>query len=149
MGYDNAALTREIGQALRNAHVIAYPPTGNSSVLVGASPSIEPFSARRPSPPAMTAPDPIAGPSDAPPRLAPADDACGPTCPARFDIDTPPMAHLRMQAAFQASSLDAVAKTVNLGTSSSVDDVSALIWEAFRLGLKGLTVFRAAGRARP
>ncbi len=57
-----------------------------------------------------------------------------------FDIE--PEFHVRMQAAFQESSDSAVSKTVNLPESATADDVREIYRLAFRLRLKGVTVFR-------
>ncbi|WP_459889704.1 vitamin B12-dependent ribonucleotide reductase [Desulfothermus okinawensis] len=56
--------------------------------------------------------------------------------------DIEPMYHLKMQAAFQKYTDNAVSKTVNLPNSSTIDDVRNIYLEAYKLGVKGVTVFR-------
>jgi ribonucleoside-diphosphate reductase alpha chain len=53
-----------------------------------------------------------------------------------------------MQAAFQRYSDSAVSKTINLPADSTTADVATAFRLAYRLGCKGLTVFRTGSRDR-
>ena len=58
-----------------------------------------------------------------------------------------PLSHLKIQSVFQKYVDNAVSKTINLPASATPDDVLSIYREAFRLGLKGTTVFRDKSRA--
>ena len=57
-----------------------------------------------------------------------------------FDIK--PEWHVKMQAAFQKYTDNAVSKTVNMSTQATIDDVGLIYKLAWRLKCKGVTVFR-------
>jgi ribonucleoside-diphosphate reductase alpha chain len=158
------------GERLRNATLLSVAPTGTISIVAGTSGGIEPLFALayRRTHTLGGAPFAELNPVfrtwlesqglDAAPLLAGvlAEGHLGrvPGAPAAARAlfvtatELPPSQHLAVQAAVQRHVDNAVSKTVNLPEDARPDEVAATYLEAWPLGLKGVTVYRAGSRER-
>ena len=157
----------EEGVAMRNAAVTTIAPTGSISIIAGCSSGIEPYYAivfernvldgtrlmdanplfeaaaregkfhsedlmRR-----VAGERSLAGFDDIPDYIK----AIFPTA-----ADIRPEDHIWMQAAFQKACDSSVSKTINMPESATVADVRTAFTLAYRLGCKGVTIYRDNSR---
>ncbi len=135
----------EKGKPMRNATTTPIAPTGSLSIIAECSSGIEPVFAwetvqRRPvGEHRVTHPIYAAWKAANP----------GKPLPGYFvsASDVPPEWHVRMQAAFQKHTHNAVSKTVNLPSSATKEDVEKIYMTAYKQGCKGVTVYRDGSRS--
>lgn len=63
-------------------------------------------------------------------------------------LDISPIWHLRHQVAFQRHTDNAVSKTINLPETATINDVNKIYRQAWKLKLKGITIFRYNSKKR-
>lgn len=147
-----AALPGELRAAIRqhgirNSHLTAIAPTGSISLLAGnVSSGLEPvfdFDYRRNIRDALGVLHQVPV-SDYAWQLFQAQHGhLPPASPVwRRAADIAPLAHLHMQAALQPYVDNSISKTINVAANCDFTAFREIYMEAYRLGLKGCTVFR-------
>ena len=168
--FPNLPYARDPERPRRHATLLSIAPTGTISIIAGTTPSIEPLFAV-----AYTREGVLGG--EALPEVNPlfvrmmeergADwrrvvrevAATGtlegvPGVPEevrrvfRSALEVSPEDHLKMQAAWQAHVDNAVSKTINLRPEATPEEIERIYLEAWRLGLKGVTVFRYGSKGQ-
>ncbi|HXV86152.1 MAG TPA: adenosylcobalamin-dependent ribonucleoside-diphosphate reductase, partial [Gemmatimonadales bacterium] len=150
---------------LRNCNLTTVAPTGTISIISGCSSGIEPLFAvafmRNQA--GVLMPDVnqdfVAAArregwysDDLMKRIAEAGHIHFPEVPERWQRifvtahDVTPEWHIRMQAAFQDFTDSAISKTCNFPNSAREEDVRQIYELAYRLGCKGVTVYRDGSR---
>ena len=147
----------------RNATVTTIAPTRTLSIIGGCSSGVEPlfalcFARNVMDGERLVEVNPyfeaaLLSTNDHTPELMEAVAACGSIqdmdfLPAELRrvfvtaMDISAEAHLRMQAAFQKYTDNAVSKTVNLANNATVEDIEHIYRLAYELDCKGVTVYR-------
>jgi len=123
----------EHGRPMRNVARLSVAPTGSISTIAGCSAGIEPYFSRE-----VVRTLAIGEIRE---RYAAAD-----LPHFRTALEIAPEWHVRHQAAWQAHIDNGVSKTVNLPNRATPEDVARVYERAFRLGCKGITVYRDGSR---
>lgn len=155
-----SSVYRRRGLQLRNATLNAIAPTGTLSLIAGCSSGIEPLFAPRYSRRMLegllvretleskSGPHACARCSGIAPGLYSGAQGEQPSQRSfiRTALEIPPAQHLKIQAAFQRHTDNAVSKTINLKAGSTPKDIEKIFTAAYRLKCKGITVYRYGSR---
>lgn len=120
----------------RNVTVTSIAPTGSISQLAGCSSSIEPIYAPVTHRQDNTGKSSILHPYAQHPHFRCAVDHEKPEREVTWEQ------HVRMQAAFQKYGSSGISKTINMPNRATVDDVRNAYMLAWKLGCKGITIYR-------
>jgi ribonucleoside-diphosphate reductase alpha chain len=166
--YSGSKYDLEHGPRLRNATVTTVAPTGTLSIIAGCSSGIEPIFA-------LSFMRHVLGNVDLPEVYAPfietakkrgfytdqllirviAGESIQRMSEVPQDVkrlfvtafDIAPEWHVRIQAAFQRNTDNAVSKTINFPPQATREDVRQAFLLAYREGLKGITIFRSGSKS--
>jgi ribonucleoside-diphosphate reductase alpha chain len=165
--FPGSTYDREHGPRLRNATVTTVAPTGTLSIIAGCSSGIEPVFA-------LSFMRHVLGDVDLPEVYAPFIEAAkkggfytdqllmrviaGESIQRMNEVprdvkrlfvtafDITPEWHVRMQAAFQRHTDNAVSKTINFPPQATREDVRQAFLLAYQEGVKGITIFRSGSK---
>jgi len=166
--YSGSKYDLEHGPRLRNATVTTVAPTGTLSIIAGCSSGIEPVFA-------LSFMRHVLGNVDLPEVYAPFIETAkkrgfytdqllmrviaGESIQRMGEVpqdvkrlfvtafDIAPEWHVRIQAAFQRNTDNAVSKTINFPPQATREDVRQAFLLAYREGLKGITIFRSGSKS--
>ena len=154
-------------QPMRNSAPVTIAPTGTISIIAGASSGIEPLFALSYVRNVMDNTRLVEGNTyfeavarhegfyspELMEQLAASGSLDGLAVPGwvknvfRVSHDINPQWHVKMQAAFQTYTDNAVSKTINFPHDATVDDVAEAYRAAYELGCKGITVYRDGSKS--
>ncbi len=129
---------------MRNATVTTIAPTGTISILAGCSSGVEPNFAWKTTRRDSFGEVELLHPLYEEWTTAHPDEALPDYFVSAHEIT--PEWHLRIQAAVQKYTDNAVSKTVNFPNSATRDDVREAYMLAYKLGCKGVTIYRDGSR---
>ena len=115
--------------------LLSFAPTGTTSLVMGVNSGIEPFFAL-----------------NYKKNVTEGNGSTEYQIPNKVNFFTKtaheisPVDHVRMQAVWQSFVDGAISKTINLPNSATVEDIRDVIIHGWKLGLKGMTVYRDESR---
>ncbi len=156
------SIYKKSGLELRNASLTTVAPTGSISIIAGCSSGIEPVFALSYTREILDgellqelhpAVEKLAKRHNFYSRklideIAKSGSVQGTNIPERFKRilktahEIEPEWHIRIQAATQRYVDNAVSKTINFRNEATVEEIKEAFWLAYRLGCKGITVYR-------
>lgn len=123
-----ATIRGKVYKNLRNASITTIAPTGTISIIADCSAGIEPLFAKNFK------------------RHTKYGTMYEKNNYSKTAHDISPEGHVRIQAAFQKYTDNAISKTVNLPEKSTIKDIEKVYLLAYKLKCKGLTVYRYNSR---
>lgn len=133
------------GKVMRNASVLTVAPTGTISRIAGCSSSIEPIFAFK-----VVSKILDSEIKDIHPIFEEWEEKNPNGNPPSYFItaqEIEPIDHMKMQEIFQENVDSAVSKTINFPNSATKEDIASAYKQAFRMNIKGITVYRDGCRA--
>jgi ribonucleoside-diphosphate reductase alpha chain len=133
---------------LRHSTTIALPPTGRSGLVINASPGVEPlFSFKDPNGEIRGVVRQLIPDNEILQQISESGKipASVPETTRRVLVTSTDIAaidHLKMVAALQTVVDESISKTINLRAEATVSEVREIYESAYRLGLKGMTMYR-------